>query len=237
MNRPIFHAFIFFLTLAFFLPAQSYSAVDRDQEVREAVTSYVKKRTSSMGWDIRIRRITISDALKLPEGDVEYEIVAPQQWEGWGNISIAVIARQKDRVVRNIPVRIDVEALAETVVTLRQVDIGGIITAADLALQKREITQNSHLASRKLEEIIGKKARATLKANQPVRLDQVEKVPLIKSGQLVTILAENEVMKISVSGKARSSGAEGDIIWVQNLTSLKEISARIINATTVQVAF
>ena len=54
---------------------------------------------------------------------------------------------------------------------------------------------------------------------------------------MVTIVAENDVLKISVSGKARSSGAEGDTIRVQNLTSLKEIPARVISATTVQVAF
>ena len=51
-----------------------------------------------MGWDVRVRRITISDALKLPDGAIDYEIVAPQQWEGWGNINIAVLARQKERV-------------------------------------------------------------------------------------------------------------------------------------------
>jgi flagellar basal body P-ring formation protein FlgA len=85
--------------------------------------------------------------------------------------------------------------------------------------------------------VIGKKARTIIRANQPVRADLVERVPLVKSGQMVTIVAENEVLKISVSGKARSQGAEGDTIRVQNLSSLKEISARIINATTVQVAF
>ena len=148
-----------------------------------------------------------------------------------------VLARQKDRVVRNIPVRVEVEALADTVVTLRQIEHGTTITAADLVLQKREITQSSHLAARTLDAVIGKKARITLRANQPVRADQVEKVPLIKSGQMVTIIAENDVMKISVTGKAHSSGAEGDIIRVQNLTSLKEIPARVIDATTVQVAF
>jgi flagella basal body P-ring formation protein FlgA len=54
---------------------------------------------------------------------------------------------------------------------------------------------------------------------------------------MVTIIAENDVLKISVSGKARSAGAEGDTIRVQNLSSLKEIPARVISATTVQVAF
>jgi flagella basal body P-ring formation protein FlgA len=218
-------------------PYKALSAVDRGLEVREAVTAFVNTRTAGMGWDVRIRRITISDALKLPEGNVEYEIVAQQQWEGWGNINIMVLARQKDRVIRNIPVRLEVEALADTVVTLRQIEHGTSITAADLVLQRREITQSSHLAARTLDAVIGKKARITLRANQPVRTDQVEKVPLIKSGQMVTIIAENSVMKISVTGKAHSSGAEGDLIRVQNLTSLKEIPARVIDATTVQVAF
>jgi flagella basal body P-ring formation protein FlgA len=54
---------------------------------------------------------------------------------------------------------------------------------------------------------------------------------------MVTIIAENEVMKVSVTGKARSSGAEGDIIIVQNQSSFKEIPARVISATTVQVGF
>ncbi len=237
MKRLIPPIFILFLILLALYPCQALSAPDREQEVREAVSTFVKNRTSGLGWDIRIRRAIISGDLKLPEGKIDYEIVAPQQWEGWGSISIAVVARQKDKVLRNIPVRVDVEALADTVVTLQQINYGELISAADVVLQKREITYTSHLAARTIVEVAGKKARTTLRANQPVRADQVERVPLIKSGQIVTIVAENDVMKISVSGKARSSGAEGDMIRVQNLTSLKEIPARVIDASTVQVAF
>lgn len=236
MKRLPAHMYFLFLTLLF-SPLQAYSAVDRAQEIRDAVTAFVTTRTAGMGWDVQIRKITIPGVLKLPEGVMEYEIVAPQSWEGWGHISVAVMARQKERVVGNIPVRLEVEALADTVVTLHSIEQGVSITADDVLLQKREITQSSHLAVRKVSEVIGKKAKTALKANQPVRADQVERIPLIKSGQIVTIVAENEVMKISVSGKARSSGAEGDMVWVQNLTSLKEIPAKVISATTVQVAF
>lgn len=230
-------AFLLLLALTALSPRPALSAVDRENEVREAVKSFVAIRTADMGWDVHIRRITISDALKLPEGAIDYEVIAPQQWEGWGNASMAVLARQKDRMVRNIPVRIDVEARTGMVVTLRQIEHGTTIATGDIVLQNREISQNSARASRNIADIVGKKARTTLKANQPVRTDQVEKVPLIKSGQMVSIIAENEVMKVSVTGKARSSGAEGDIITVQNQNSLKEIPARVLNATTVQVAF
>lgn len=229
--------FMLLLTLTTLSPRPAQSAIDREQEVREVLTTLVKARTAGMGWDVRIRRITITGALKLPEGNIDYEVLAPQSWQGWGNMTLSVIARQKDRVLRNIPVRLDVEALADTVVTSRHINHGTIITAADLALQKREVTYNSHLFARSIGEVVGKKARTTLQANQSVRADQVERVPLIKSGQMVTIVAENGVLKVSVTGKAHSSGAAGDIIRVQNLTSLKEIPAKVIDGSTVQIAF
>lgn len=218
-------------------PRPGMTAVNRESEVREAVTDFVTTRTADMGWEVRIRRITISGTLKLPPGTLDYEVLAPQQWEGWGTASMAVLARQNDRLLQNIPVRVDVEARTDMVVALRQIDHGTTIAASDVTLQKRELSHNSQRASRRIEEVIGKKVRTSLKANQVVRGDQIEKVPLIKSGQLVTIIAENDVMKVSVLGKARSSGAEGDIITVQNQNSFKEISARVLNATTVQVGF
>jgi len=223
--------------LGLFFPLRADAAVDREQEVRAAVAAFLSARTSGMGWDVRLRKLSIADALKLPPGKIEYEVAAPQQWGGWGTVSVSVVARQRDEIVRNIPVRVEVEALADMVVALRQIGHGELVSAADVVLQKRELTHNSHLAARSIDEVVGKKARTALRANQPVRADQVESVPLVKSGQMVTIIAENEVLKISVSGKARSAGAEGDTIRVQNLTSLKEISARVISSTTVQVAF
>lgn len=237
MKQFRFYILCLLLAVMAFSPFWALSAVDREQEVRDAVTAFVTARTAGMGWDVRLRRISVADALKLPEGNIDYEVVAPQQWEGWGSVSLTVLARQKDRLLRNITVRVEVEALAEMVVTLHQIEYGAGITAADIVLQKREIMPGSGTVARKLDDVIGKKARSTLRANQPVRADQIEKVPLIKSGQLVTIIAENGVMKISVNGMARSSGAEGDLIRVQNLTSLKEIPARVIDAATVQVAF
>jgi len=237
MKFTLSHVFILLLAVALLSPCEASSATVREQEIRDAVTSFVTTRTAEMGWDVRIRRMTIPDALKFPEGKVDYEIIAPQQWEGWGNINIAVIARQKERVLRNISVRVDVEALTDMVVALRQIEHGELITAADVVLKKLEISQNTRFAARTIDDVVGKKTRMTVRANQPVRADRVEKVPLVKSGQMVTIVAENEVMKISVSGKARSAGAEGDTIRVQNLTSLKEIVAIVVSATTVQVAF
>jgi flagellar basal body P-ring formation protein FlgA len=209
----------------------------REAEIREAVTAFVRQKTANLGCEIRLKRLTINGTLTLPAGSLEYEVVAPQQWEGWGSTGISVIARQGDRIVRNISLRVEIEALADMVVTVRQIDYGSIISTSDLALRKLDLSAVQGRTLGRIEDAAGKKARTTFKANAVVRSDQLEKVPLIKVGQMVTIIAENERMRITVTGKAKSAGAEGDTITVQNLNSLKELPARVIDAGTVQIVF
>lgn len=217
--------------------AQAVLLPVRESEIRAAIESYIQQKTSGLGCEIHVKRLSFGGTTSLPDGNLSFEIVAPQQWEGWGNASIAVIARQGDKVVRNIPTRIEVEALAEMVIALRQIDHGSIVAAGDVTLRKLDIsgTQGRYLGN--LSDVVGKKMRSTIRPNVPFRADQLEKVPLIKSGQMVTIVAENERMRVTLIGKARSAGGEGDYINVQNVTSLKEFPARVVDANTVSIGF
>ncbi len=210
---------------------------EREAEIRGTVTEFVRQKTSSLGCEARIKRLVINGDPTFPAGSLDYEVIAPQQWEGWGGVGMGIIVRQGDRIVRNLSVRVEVEALAEMVVTSRQIDRGSVLSAADLAVQKRDLADVRGRYLARIEDAVGKKNRITLKANAALRGDQLEKIPLVKPGQLVTIVAENERMRITVTGKARSSGAEGDTIIVQNLNSLKELPARVIDAGTVQIVF
>jgi len=236
--------FIFFIAALLFpmlLEAQAQPqpqpSQSRETEIRAAVETYVRQKTAGLGYEIRIKRLSISGTAALPAGSLEYEIVAPQQWEGWGHTSLAVIARQGERVVRNIPGQVEVEALAEMAVAVRQIDHGSIVAAGDVTFKKLDIsgTQGRYLGS--INDVVGKKARSTIRSNTPFRPDQLEKIALVKSGQIVTVVAENDRMRVTLTGRARSAGGEGDTINVQNMNSLKEFPARIIDATTVVVGF
>jgi flagella basal body P-ring formation protein FlgA len=219
------------------LAESSHIPAPREAEIRRAVMEYVQQRTADLGCEIRIKRLSITGSPSFPAGALDYEVIAPQQWEGWGKAGISVIARRGTRVVCNMTVWVEIEALVEMVVTLRQINHGNVIAAADLALRKQDIAavQGRYLA--RIEDVAGKKARITLRPNATVRNDQLEKVPLIRQGQLVTIIAENERMRITVTGRAKSAGAEGDTITVQNLSSLKDLPARVLNADSVQIVF
>jgi flagella basal body P-ring formation protein FlgA len=238
MMARLILTYLFVLFLFPVLPdAQAAPLLQRDSEIREAVTSYITQKTAHLGHEIRVRKLTMSGPTELPDGPIDYEVAAPQQWEGWGNANITVFARQGSRVLRNIPVRVEVEALAEMVVTVRQIDHGSIITSEDVVVKRWDVSGMQGKYVGKISDAVGKKARSTLRPNAPLKSDQLEKIALIRSGQAVTILAESGNMKITVTGRARSAGAAGDTISVQNLDSLKEFPARIIDAKTVAILF
>ena len=205
--------------------------------VREVIAEFVRQRTDGLGMETTLKRVGYQGDLKLPPGEVSFEVVAPNRWDGWGKGNLALVVRVNDRVERNLSIPVEVEALADAVVVLRALERGDVIGPDDIAVQRRDISSLTGRVYRSADEVIGKRTRVPVRANAPLKGDQLEKVPLVKSGQLVTIIVDNQAMRLTATGKARGNGAEGDIIKVQNLGSLKEVPARVIDAGTVQVDF
>jgi flagellar basal body P-ring formation protein FlgA len=205
--------------------------------VKQVIGDFLMQKAAPLNAQVTIKRIGYSGDLKLPAGQVGYEVVAPERWEGYGSASLALIVRVDDQVKRNMTVLVEVEALAEMVVASRTLERGEVLVASDLALARKDL---AHVQGRFLtgkEEAVGLRVKTTLRANSPVRSDYLERVPVVKSGQLVTIVAENEVVRITAAGRAKGSGAVGDQITVQNVSSLKDLPARVVDAATVKVDF
>ena len=208
-----------------------------EAEVHRVIEDFLMHKTEALNAQVSIKKINYSGEMKLPPGQVSFEVVAPERWEGYGHVSLALIVRVDDQVKRNLTVQVEVEALAEMVVAARTLERGEVLVASDLALARRDL---AHVQGRYLkspEEAVGLRVKNAFRANSPVRADYLERVPVIKAGQIVTILVENEAVKITASGRAKSSGAVGDLITVQNLSSQKDLAARVVDATTVRVDF
>jgi flagella basal body P-ring formation protein FlgA len=211
--------------------------VVKESEVRQVIADYLRQRTNGLGVEVNIKSIGYRGDLALPDGNVEYEVVAPRQWEGWGSASLALIVRVDGQVRKNATVRVEVEALSEMVVTTRQLERGEVVSPADVSLKKLDLSAAGGKLCRSVDEVVGKRLKGTVKGNMPLRSDQVEKVPLVKSGQQVVILAESDLMRITTSGRAKGAGAAGELVMVQNLTSQKDIVARVVDSSTVRVEF
>lgn len=209
----------------------------KESEVHRVIDDFIRNRTANLGIDINVKKIGYSGDLVLPVGEREYEVSAPRQWEGWGSTMLALIVRVNGHVTRNIPVKVDVEGLADMVVTTRQMEQGYQIRDVDIALQKRDLATSGDNVFRNIDQVVGKRLKRTVRGNMILSTNMLEKVPIVKSGQLVTIVLENDFIKITAKGRARGTGAAGDLVPVQNLSSQKDIQARVIDPGTVKVEY
>lgn len=209
----------------------------KEVQVRQVVSDYLLQKTGNLGIEIRLKSLSFTGDVTLPAGKVSYEVVAPQEWEGWGRGSLALIVRVNDRVEKNIPLNVEVEALTDMVVTTRPLERGEVVEKGDVTLQKRDLATASARVCRSVADTLGKRVRIGMRGNSPVRSDYLEKLPLIKSGQMVTIVAENDAFRVTATGRAKGNGAEGDTVLVQNMNAQKDVPAVVVNANTVRVEF
>jgi len=184
-----------------------------------------------------VKKTGFSGEIALPAGNINYEVVAPQEWEGWGRVALALIVRVNERVEKNIPLNVEVEALADMVVTTRPLERGEMVEKGDVTLQKRDMATAPGKVCRSVAEALGKRVRVGMRGNSTVRSDYLEKPPVIKSGQMVTIVAENSAFRVTATGRAKGNGAEGDTVMVQNMNAQKDVAAVVVDAHTVRVEF
>jgi flagella basal body P-ring formation protein FlgA len=205
--------------------------------VNRIVTDYLLQKTAALGVEIHLKRVGFKGKIGLPPGKPSYEVLSPREWEGWGRGALALIVRVDGRVVENIPINLEVEALADVVVTARAMERGMVVGKEDVAIQKRDLSALPGRVCRDIGEVVGMRVRVGMRGNSPVRSDYLERPPLVRNGQSVSIVAENEMFRITTSGLARGNGAEGDTVLVRRLTTQKDIPAVVVDAETVRVEF
>ena len=232
------------LLLSFVLSLSAGAAGTPDQtqfltehEVRTAVERYLTEKLRGRGWQTSISQLAIPQRVSLPKGVRDLEIVAPTSWDGWGAVSMALLVRVNGVVEKNLPLRLSVDARTEMVVANRQLLAGTVVAEEDLSLEQREVAQAGGLHVSAIQDVVGMKLRSMVRSGAPVKSNQLQKVPVIHNGQLVTIVAESAGFRMTVTGRAKGSGGVGDIIKVENLNSRKQFPARIVDSSTVETGF
>jgi flagella basal body P-ring formation protein FlgA len=112
-----------------------------------------------------------------------------------------------------------------------------VLTAADLAVEERELAGLPGGVVGVIAEAVGKETRAALPAGAPVTLAAVASPLLVRRGDLVTVVVETPGMRLSAVGEALEPGAAGAEIRVRNRKSQQELAGQVVERGTVLVQY
>ena len=224
-----------FLVLAWtgsFVRAETLSK----EHFREIFRRSVVKALPWPEEDIEVVRLSAEPVpLEVPEGVVEKIRLTDLPRPGSNTVLVDYL--KDGRLVARVRILGYVEVRVPVVVLRHPVPRGAILSTADLAVEKRPLTRLPQDVLSSPEEAVGKRVRYGLPAGRPLRASQIEVPPVIRRNQIVKIVARSRFLTVIAKGQARQDGRPGEIIRVRNLSSKREIYARVVSPEIVEVTF
>jgi flagella basal body P-ring formation protein FlgA len=98
-----------------------------------------------------------------------------------------------------------------------------------------EVTGFEQQILRSENEILGKRANRYISEGKLITLNIIENMPIIKSGQSITIISRVNSVIISATGVAKEDGKKGEIISVENSASGAKLKGRVIDKDKVEI--
>jgi flagella basal body P-ring formation protein FlgA len=113
-------------------------------------------------------------------------------------------------------------------VATRPLDRGAVITAADIELQQRDISQAAAgrpVPFSSVEKLIGMEATRSIQPGSLIMSDSVQPPVLVKRGDSVTVFARGGGIQVRTVARARENGSLGQPIQVESLENHKPYDA------------
>ena len=215
---------------------QTKSITISGPEIVSSALDFIMKITGATKEQIKIEPIVDLKPIILPYGkpDIKVETISNTPTKGTIPLRFIILVDGKECERRNIPFR--VEVIKEVVVAVKEIDMNKSIESEDLTIAKCDIGIGSEFFIEKAN-ILGKRAKRPIPSGTIITSGMIEDFPIIKQGDLVTMVIESAKFRITAQGKAKENGKIGQFIKVANVVTNKEVVARVLNDKTVQVDF
>lgn len=191
-------------------------------------------------WDkdkIQIRSLKADRDLVLPKGETEVEVGPPRTGRAGGVVNTAILFRVNKKYEKRLWLSLILEVPGKIAAASRPLKRNHVLSGDDLVMINANLLDAPAGAVTEAESLIGRRLKRAMPAQRPISINDVEVMDAVKRGEIVTVIAESETVRIKGLGTARQSGRIGDWIKVANLDSGKEISARVVEAGVVAVDF
>jgi flagella basal body P-ring formation protein FlgA len=241
--------FTFFVCLPFSIQAEGgdkkiiraraengYQSIS-DATFREIFRDYLCQHLGKEESDVVVSKLKVIGKTSVPAGKIHIRLFQKNKRKLTGYIRLVAIISVNGVVKSKVKLSGWVDVFESVVCARRNFKKGDTIQKDDFYVARKNI---SHLSSKTVTDIgkvVGLMVRHTIKKDSCIKEWMLEKPLIVKRGDMITILAESENLKVTAPGRVLVKGHMGELIRVQNAMSKKIIYARVINNSTVNVDF
>ena len=104
-----------------------------------------------------------------------------------------------------------------------------------MILVEKDLSRIKYGYFTKIEHLVGKQLKRRIPQNKIIKVNYVKSPTLIKRGEIVSIVAENNGYSVKMSGTAMADGIYGERIRVKNLSSKRIIEGTVKKAGIISI--
>jgi flagella basal body P-ring formation protein FlgA len=207
------------------------------EEIFQAAKRSVLADHGKEAGRITVRADTLPPDLVVPPGDLELKARPRLTSVGLGSIPVVVEAWVDGRLYRTTSLSVKLSLLREVVVANHPLPRHAVVQASDVRLERRDIALMSHEPLDDPTLAIGRRTTRMLAMGDAVAADAVEFPPLVRKGDVVTLVVESPGLLVTAKGVAQEQGTAGQLVRVKNIASGREILGTVESERMVRVGF
>jgi len=187
------------------------------------------------GDAVRVRLTTVPAQFRQKVKIVNLSFVRIPDVGGDGVCAVEIETSPGKRRTVQVPFRVFTKR--ELYVLKRAGQKGDTIGMQDVLVRETYMNGKGLGYPASMEDVVGKVLKRDVPASTLVTDQILEDRVVVKRGDMVTIIAESNKLIVRAKGRTVDKGRTGDTIRVKNIASGKEVTAKVVNSSSVKVEF
>ncbi len=187
--------------------------------------------------DIMVSRFKVIGNRPLPQGEIRFQVFQKDKRRLAGFVRLVALCSVNGAVKSRVKLSGRVDIFESVVCTGRNLKKGESVEKDDLYVARKNIAHRSPDIVTDMTKALGLMTKHNIREDTCLKEWMLERSPILKKGDMVTIVAESDDLKVTVPGRVLEKGYLGELIEIQNVMSRKKIYARVVNSSIVIVDF
>lgn len=202
---------------------------------QEAFDAFVSRQPDLVSSEVVITRFKVARNNPVPAGDVDIQLVRTSNRPLSRYVRVKAVVSVDGIPENNAEISAWLDVFEKVVCAARDLPQGHVLRESDLVEERRNISRDMDETVTDTGRLVGLMAKRSIRKGDMVKHWMVEKKPVVKRGDQVTILVESGLLRVTIPGTVLDDGFAGETVSVENSMSSKKIFARVIDEVTVRV--
>ena len=194
----------------------------------------------TLEWDkdrLEVKVIYDGKQIRVPQGNTVFDCKLPGRKKRIGRVHFLCLIKVEGVLKKRLRLYADVKVAYDIYRPIQSLKMGHIIQAGDVELTRLKSDHILRNIVSDERDVIGHRLIRNLDEGETILAHMVQKIPLVKNGDRILIIAKKGSLRVTAPGVVRQNGFKNDTVRVENIHSRKIILGTVIDSRTVQINF